>query len=164
VADATPIARQILDALSAAHAADVVHADLKLSNVLIAPSGRVVVTEFGLALPCCATIGCNCSMPHLVGTPAYMAPEQVTGGVVQGATDLFSFGLILYELLTGKLPWTGGSALAMANARLEGETPSPRAVRPDLDPIWDEVIRACLQVDPRARPRDPDEIVRRLGL
>jgi serine/threonine-protein kinase len=162
--DAAPIARQILAALSAAHAADVIHADLKLSNVLIAPSGRVVVTDFGLALPCCATIGCPCSMPHLVGTPAYMAPEQVTGGVVQGATDLFSFGVILYELLTGKLPWTGGSALAMANARLEGPTPSPRALRPDLDPVWDEVIRACLQVDPRARPRDPDEVARRLGL
>lgn len=159
-----PIVRQILAGIGAAHAADVVHADLKPSNVLMAPKGRIVVTDFGLALPCCATLGCDCEMPHLVGTPAYMAPEQVKGGMVLDGTDLFSLGVILFELLTGELPWRGETALALANARLEGETPSPRALRPDLDPAWDAVIRHCLQRERTSRPESATDVAAALGL
>jgi serine/threonine protein kinase len=159
-----PIASQILAGLGAAHAADVVHADLKPSNVLMLPNGRVVVTDFGLALPCCATLGCQCDMPHLIGTPAYMAPEQVTGGMVLDGTDLFAFGVIAYEALTGELPWDGDTAMEMARARLEGETPSPRKLVPELDARWDDVIRACLQVERKARPASAADVARVLGL
>jgi serine/threonine protein kinase len=162
-----PIVKQILAGLGAAHATDVVHADLKPSNVLIAggdTGGRVVVTDFGLALPACATLGCTCDMPHLVGTPAYMAPEQVGGGMVLDGTDLFSLGVILFELITGELPWRGDTAMEMANARLVGPIPSPRALRPELDATWDETIRACLQRERNSRPGSAAEVARALGL
>jgi serine/threonine-protein kinase len=160
----TPIASQMLAGLGAAHAASVVHADLKPSNVLLLPNGRVVVTDFGLALPCCATLGCQCDMPHLVGTPAYMAPEQVAGGMVLDGTDLFSFGVILFEALTGELPWDGDTPLELANARLVGDAPSPRALVPDLDPRWDEVIRACLHSERTQRPASAADVAKALGL
>ncbi|HEY5948273.1 MAG TPA: serine/threonine-protein kinase [Kofleriaceae bacterium] len=159
-----PIASQMLAGLAAAHAADVVHADLKPSNVLLLPNGRVVVTDFGLALPCCATLGCQCDMPHLVGTPAYMAPEQVTGGMVLDGTDLFAFGVILYEALTGEMPWDGDTPLELANARLVGEAPSPRALVPELDAKWDEVIRACLHNQRKHRPASALDVAKALGL
>ena len=159
-----PIAAQVLAGVGAAHAADVVHADLKPSNVLLDPKGRVVVTDFGLALPCCATIACRCDMPHLVGTPAYMAPEQVTGGTILDGTDLFAFGVILYEMATGELPWRGSSAIELAEARLAGERPSARALRPDLDPAWDDVIRACMAIKLADRPRRVADVAQALGL
>lgn len=159
-----PIVAQILAGIGAAHAADVVHADLKPSNILLAGNHRVVVTDFGLALPCCATLGCPCEAPHLVGTPAYMAPEQVTGGMVLDGTDLFSFGVILFELLTGELPWRGKTPVAQANARLVGDVPSPRAVRPELDPAWDAVIVACMQRERVARPSTAADVARALGV
>ena len=159
-----PIAAQILAGVGAAHAAGVVHADLKPSNVLLAPKGRVVVTDFGLAMPCCATLGCRCDMPHLVGTPAYMAPEQVTGGTVLDGTDLFAFGVILYEMIAGGLPWRGANALELARARLSGPRPSVREAVPAADPRWDEVIRACLELRLEDRPKDVTEVVRALAL
>jgi serine/threonine-protein kinase len=163
---ATPLVRQLLAGVGAAHCADIVHTDLKPSNVLLTgkDGNRVVVTDFGLAVPCCATLGCDCSMPHLIGTPAYMAPEQVTGGSLVDQTDLFSVGVILYELVTGQLPWKGATASEMATARLSGPTPCPRAVVPDLDERWDSVIMACLALDSRDRPRSATEVARSLGL
>jgi len=163
---AGPLVRQLLDGVGAAHAADIVHTDLKPSNVLLTgrDGDRVVVTDFGLAVPCCATLGCLCSMPHLVGTPAYMAPEQVTGGTLLEGTDLFSIGVILFEMLTGRLPWSGPTPKELAHARLSGDVPSPRTHRPDLDPRWDETIRACLAREMKDRPRGTREVARALGL
>jgi serine/threonine protein kinase len=159
-----PIVRQLLDGIAAAHATAIVHADLKPSNVLLEPDGRVVVTDFGLALPFCATPACACDMAHLIGTPAYMAPEQVTGSPVSEASDLFSFGVIGFELLTGALPWHGETELALAHARLSGPPPSPRTICAGIAPRWDEVIVACLAPDPRARPRSAAAVARMLGL
>jgi serine/threonine-protein kinase len=164
IGQAQPILRQLLDGISAAHAVDVVHADLKPSNVLIDAKGRVLITDFGLALPCCATLGCDCDMPHLVGTPAYMAPEQVTGGTVGDGTDLFAFGVIVYELLTGQLPWRGANAFELAQARLTGETPSIRTIRPDIDATWDDTVRALLAVDQGVRPKSARWVANALGL
>jgi serine/threonine-protein kinase len=160
---AAPIVAQLLAGVGAAHAVGVVHTDLKPSNVLLA-GPRVVVTDFGLAVPGCATVGCGCEMPHLIGTPAYMSPEQVTGGSLVDQTDLFAVGVILFELLTGALPWNGATAHDMAHARLAGTVPSPRQVRPGLDSRWDEVIRACLEREPAARPRSAVDVARALGL
>jgi serine/threonine protein kinase len=163
---AAPLVRQLLEGVGAAHAADVVHTDLKPSNVLLAgrAGDRVIVTDFGLAIPCCTTIGCGCSMPHLIGTPAYMAPEQVTGGTILEETDVFSIGVILYEMMTGRLPWSGPTAHDTAHARLNGAPPTPRALRPDLDPRWDETIRACLAREMKERPKSTTEVARALGL
>ena len=159
IAQAEPIVKQLLAGIGAAHGVDVVHADLKPSNVLIGAKGRVIVTDFGLALPCCATLGCGCEMPHLVGTPAYMAPEQVTGGTVLDSTDVVSFGVIAFELLTGELPWHGATPHELAHARLT--TPARRM---NVDAVWDEVVEACLQVQQAARPQSAADVLRALGL
>jgi len=166
VATARPIVAQLLAGVAAAHAVDIVHTDLKPSNVLLTGKGntRVVLTDFGLALPCCAELGCGCSMPHLIGTPAYMSPEQVAGGTVLDTTDLFSIGVILFEMLTGELPYRGATALEMAHARLSGEPPSPRDRRSDVDPAWDQVVRACLAREHKDRPRSVREVALALGI
>jgi len=159
-----PIASQILSGVGAAHAADVIHADLKPSNVLMEPKGRVLVTDFGLAMSLCATPGCECSRPHLVGTPAYMSPEQVEGSDLFAGTDLFSFGVIVFEMLTGKLPWCGANPLDLASARLTGPTPAPRTFDPSIDPSWDAVVQRCLSRERAARPASAAAVALALGL
>jgi eukaryotic-like serine/threonine-protein kinase len=165
VATAGPLVSQMLAGVGAAHAADVVHADLKPSNMLLVGGGpRVVVTDFGMAMPCCATIGCDCEMAHLYGTPAYMAPEQITGGTIVEAADVYSIGIILFEMMTGRLPFEGKTALAMATARLDRDPPLPRTLRPDIDPRWESTMLACLSRDPESRPRSAAAIAESLGL
>ncbi len=164
--EARPIARQLLAAVAAAHAADVVHADLKPSNILLAgrDGARVIITDFGLAISCCAEMGCPCDMPHLRGTPAYAAPELIAGSTARDRTDVFAIGVILYELMTGALPWRGDTPLATARARLDHDAPPPRSLRPDLDPRWDAGIRGCLARDPEARTQSVADLGRALGL
>jgi serine/threonine-protein kinase len=159
-----PIATQILAAVGAAHTADVIHADLKPSNVLLEPSGRVLVTDFGLAMSLCGTPGCECKQAHLLGTPAYMSPEQVEGGELFEGTDLFSVGVILFEMLTGEVPWCGANALELAAARLTGPVPSPRAIDPTIDPVWDAVVQRCLTRERGGRPASAAEVAQALGL
>jgi len=165
VATAAPLVTQMLAGVAAAHAADVIHADLKPSNMLMVDAGsRVIVTDFGMAMPLCATIGCDCEMPHLLGTPAYMAPEQITGGTIVETTDVYSIGVILFEAMTGRLPFQGKSALAMATARLDRDPPSPLNFRPDLDARWEQTILACLARAPEERPPTAPAIAAALGL
>ncbi len=167
---AAPLVRQILAGVAAAHASDVVHADLKPSNIILDHRGdgavpHVLVTDFGLAVSCCTVPGCVCSSAHLVGTPAYMAPEQVTGDPIGRTTDIFAIGVILFEMVTGALPFAGETVLEMANARLAGgDPPSPGALRPALSPSWDAAIRACLASDPDARPPSVDRVAHALEL
>ena len=165
-ATARPIVRQLMTGIIAAHAAEVVHSDLKPSNVLLTgPAGdHVVITDFGLAVPCCTELGCTCPMVHLHGTPAYMAPEQIEGGMAMVATDIFSLGVVLFEMVTGALPFRGETPLAIARARLDSAAPPPRTLRRELDPRWDAAIEACLARDPRARPRTVGEIARALDI
>jgi len=161
IGQAQPIVAQMLAGIAAAHEAEVIHADLKPSNVLVAKNGRVIITDFGLATPMCATLGCACSMPHLVGTPAYMAPEQVSGADLVESTDLFSFGVIVFELLSGVLPWQGDNAIELATARLERP---PRSLPPEIDAKWQAVIAACLAKDPAARPKRATDVAAALGV
>jgi serine/threonine-protein kinase len=149
---------------SAAHAVDVIHADLKPSNVLLGAGGKVIVTDFGLAMQCCAKLGCACGMPHLIGTPAYMAPEQVKGGTIHEGTDLFSLAVIVFELLTGDLPWHGDNALELAYARLKSDAPTIRSRRPEIDARWDEVVQQCLRVSIEERPKSVAAVASALGL
>jgi len=152
-AEALPLALQMAAALTAAHAAGVVHRDFKSGNVMLvdSPGGcRAVVTDFGLARSSTAPSSLT-GTTTLVGSPAYMSPEQVSGDEITPASDLYSFGVVLYEMVTGSLPFTGETAFRVALKRLEEPPPSPRAVVPDLDPRWDEVILDCLQRDPRRR-------------
>jgi eukaryotic-like serine/threonine-protein kinase len=162
--EALPLVRQLAAALAAAHAAGVVHRDFKSSNVLLVPaegSLRAVVTDFGLA--CSDPIGESLRSPEpdapLVGTPDYMAPEQVEGGSVTAAADLYSLGVVLYEMVTGALPFRGDQPLASAIARLHQPPTPPRTHAPGLDPRWEAAILHCLARDPAARPASAAEVV-----
>ena len=143
--DCLRIARAVCTGIAAAHAAQVLHRDLKPDNVLVAKTGRIVITDFGIA----------CFGPTIearfVGTPAYMAPEQVTGEAELGPpTDVYAFGAILYEMLTGRMPFTGTDAMTVAFARVTEPPPDPRASRAVPDSLAELVLR-CLDRDPAAR-------------
>ncbi|HVI02275.1 MAG TPA: serine/threonine-protein kinase, partial [Enhygromyxa sp.] len=121
-ARAVGFARQIADGLAAAHAAGVVHRDLKPANVLLERSGRVVITDFGIARGLQSS-DATLQTGGLLGTPAYMAPEQIMGEDIGAPADLYALGLILFEMLTGRLPFVGDSPMAIALARLHQSLP-----------------------------------------
>ena len=149
------IARQIAGALDAAHEQGIVHRDLKADNIFLvagrrAGELRVVVTDFGLARSGdgpAITQGSG----RLIGSPAYMAPEQVEGGTIGPAADLYAFGVVLYELVTGERPFEGESVFEVAFKRLQRPPESPRRRRADLPPAWDAAILKLMERRPEAR-------------
>jgi serine/threonine protein kinase/tetratricopeptide (TPR) repeat protein len=155
--EALPLVRQLCEGLLAAHEAGIVHRDLKSANVLLVParpgsSPRAVITDFGLA----RLVDESPAAPvepatRLIGTPAYMAPEQLEGKPVTPATDLYALGIILFELLTGARPFQGEDAWSTATQRLHVPAPSPRELRPELERQWAVLILRCLERQPERR-------------
>lgn len=143
------IGEQIAAGLESAHAAGVVHRDLKPGNVLIGEDGRVVLTDFGIARATRADTRTH-ETGAVVGTPYYMAPEQVTGATVDGRTDIYALGLILYELATGSFPFDADTPLAVAVVRLHAQPADPRTVAAIPDGLADVILR-CIARDPDAR-------------
>ncbi|MFS8070972.1 MAG: protein kinase domain-containing protein, partial [Byssovorax sp.] len=130
--------------LTCAHAAGVVHRDLKPDNVLMASDGRVLLSDFGIARAFTET-GSGCTLGLVVGTPAYMAPEQVEGRQdVDALADVYSLGVVLYELLTGQRAWPGGAPLAVATARLMADPPDPRKVNPSIPSAVSALVLRCM--------------------
>jgi tetratricopeptide (TPR) repeat protein/tRNA A-37 threonylcarbamoyl transferase component Bud32 len=165
-AEACEVLRQIADGLAAAHAAGVVHRDLKTGNVLLVGEGverRVVVTDFGLAHSALAGGASISRTGELLGSPAYMAPEQVRGEPVGPATDVYALGIVAYELVTGELPFRGETGFVTAVKRLTEPPPPPRRLVPELPPTWDEAVLRCLAADPAGRFADPRELPRSLA-
>jgi len=143
------VADGICAGLQAAHAAGVVHRDLKPDNVLLARDGRVVLTDFGIARAL-FDAGRAVTMGLALGTPAYMAPEQVEGATdLDERADIYALGAMLYECVTGERAWSGESIWALAAARLMQPPPDPRAKRPDLPTAAAELVLRCM-----ARRRD----------
>lgn len=155
-AESLPIARQMIAALAAAHAAGVIHRDFKSENVFLvpAPEGtRVVVTDFGVARGTeHDQFAAQVTMADAaVGTPAYMAPEQIEGGTLTAAIDQYALGVVLFEMVTGDLPFAGDTPLATAVKRLTQAPPSPDELVPGLDSHWVAVIRRCMARYPQDR-------------
>ncbi|GMU66205.1 MAG: hypothetical protein AMXMBFR36_24790 [Acidobacteriota bacterium] len=170
-AEALPIVRQLAAGVDAAHAAGVVHRDLKASNVMLvddpqAEGGvRAVVTDFGLARVEDERGGLETltGSDVAVGTPSYMSPEQVEGGAITAATDVYSFGILLYEMVTGRLPFEDSTPLATAVRRLREAPAPPRSLVPELDPRWNRVILRCLERRPEDRYAGVGAAVAELG-
>jgi len=170
-AEALPLATQIAAGLAAAHAAGIVHRDLKADNIILVPSRegqqttRAVVTDFGLARGGAAADRLTeLSTPgRIAGTPAYMAPEQVEGGTVTAASDIYSLGIVLYEIVTGALPFVGDTPISTAVKRLKEAPPPPRSLVPDLDSKWDAAILRCLERHPADRFASAGDVVKALG-
>ena len=149
-ARALAICGQVANALDAAHAKGLVHRDVKPSNVLLDASEHVYLADFGLTRRLDEQSG-PAGEGRSVGTPAYLAPEQIEGGSIDGRTDVYSLGCLLYECLTGETPFARGSRLAVAWAHLEEEPPSARARRPELPEAIDAVIRKAMAKEPEDR-------------
>jgi serine/threonine protein kinase len=152
--EALPLVRQMAEGLAAAHRVGVVHRDFKPANVMLVPEPdggvRAVVTDFGLARAEAAGDGLTLQ-GDVLGTPAYMSPEQVTAGEITPTTDVYAFGVVLYEMVTGVQPFVGETALSTAVKRLREDPPPPRLRAPGLDPAWEAAILRCLAREPGDR-------------
>ncbi len=146
--DAVPILAGICDGLAAAHAASVIHRDIKPENVLIESTGRVVVTDFGIAKQ--HDPGDASRTQQIVGTPFYMAPEQVEGIAATPRSDLYALGVVAYEMLVGEPPWTGGTVAQVAFRRIFEPPPDPRQKRELPSALADAVMR-CMARQPADR-------------
>ena len=161
-----PLIEQMAAGLQAAHQAGVVHRDFKSSNVMLigATHGgrgvRAVVTDFGLAHAAIHGGESLTGSLDVVGTPAYMAPEQLNGGEITPATDIYALGIVIFEMVTGKLPFSGESALSTALKRLTSPAPSPRAIVPGLEPRWEATVLRCLERLPTDRFTSVEEVAR----
>jgi serine/threonine-protein kinase len=147
---------QILRAARFAHKRGVVHRDLKPHNVIIDDEGRVRVTDFGIARAGASDMTLTGS---IMGTAQYLSPEQAQGHIVSGASDLYSIGVILYELLTGVVPFEGETAVAIAFKQVSAEPRPPSAVNPTVPPALDAVVLRALAKDPAQRYADADEFI-----
>ena len=173
-AELSVLLRQLADGLEAMHLQDVVHRDFKPANVFLvhrhdaaghAPL-RAVITDFGIAralhrvdrdgdTSMTARVG-------FIGTPAYMAPEQLTGGTVSAATDIYALGTVLYEALTGHTPFSGQTPMEAALKRLQQAATPPSTYVPTLDPRWDAALLKALEKEPTDRFRSVRDLVRAL--
>jgi eukaryotic-like serine/threonine-protein kinase len=154
--EALPVVRQMACALAAAHAAGIVHRDFKPGNVVLvgAPGQwRAVVTDFGLALRS-VTSDETASLTTgqgLLGTPAYMSPEQIEGRPATAASDIYALGLVMYEMVTSVRPFQGETPISAALKRLTESPAPPRKLQPGLSALWESVILRCLERDPAQR-------------
>jgi eukaryotic-like serine/threonine-protein kinase len=148
--EAAAVVAQVAEALDVAHKAGVVHRDVKPGNVLLSEDGRIMVTDFGIAKALQESEGDLTVTGTTLGTVKYLAPEQVEGGPVDARTDVYALGVILYELVCGRPPFTGDSDAAVALARLTHDPLRPRQMRAGVPRPLERVIM-------RALARDPDE-------
>ena len=160
--EALPLADQIAAGLAAAHETGIIHRDFKSANVMLVtvlttgsglPRTKAVVTDFGLARPEVSEEGLVTlsETGAISGTPAYMAPEQVEGRRLTAAADIYAFGIVLYEMATGRRPFEGDSPMSIAIKRLTEKPVPPRVHFPALSETWNQTILRCLERDPAAR-------------
>src|SRR6202051_2725650 len=161
VNDGCEIVRQICSGLEAAHSEGVVHRDLKPQNIMLDAQGRVFLMDFGLARSM-ELVGMT-RTGALIGTPAYMSPEQAKGEKVDARTDLFSLGVIFYELLTGTLPYQAESMMATLIKRAKEPPVPPIQVERSIPPATNDIIMKCLQIKLERRYQQASEILSDLG-
>ena len=143
------IAEALLAGLSAAHESGIVHRDLKPENVLLADDGRIKIGDFGLA----RAVSANTTTGQaLLGTIAYLSPELVTRGVADARSDLYAFGILLYEMLTGRQPYTGEQPMQIAYQHAHSDVPAPSAIAPEVPEEFDRLVQWTTGRDPDARP------------
>src|SRR5262245_7603656 len=159
-----PFALQIATAMEEAHALGVIHRDLKPSNIFVTPKGQIKVLDFGLAnlveQPTHeAVTKATTESNLLVGTLPYMSPEQLLSEPIDARTDIYSFGVLLYEMATGKLPYSATQPITLANAILNKLPPPPGQLRADLSPRLQEIILKCMEKERDKRYQTAKELL-----
>jgi serine/threonine-protein kinase len=161
--DILRISQEICGALAYAHASGIVHRDIKPENILLA-AGHAVVSDFGIARAVDNAVGDRLTQTGLtLGTPAYMSPEQATGEVVGARSDIYSLGCLLYEMLTGQVPFPAATPSHALARRLTENAPAARDLRPTVPPLLDEAVRRCLARNPADRFSSAEELRRALS-
>ncbi len=149
IEDATRLMTELLDALELAHNAGVIHRDIKPANIMVDNDGHAKLADFGVAR---VSDGQDTSQAGtMVGTPAYMSPEQIQGQKVDRRTDLFSAGVVLYQFLTGQKPFSGGGVYTLARKILHDDPPAPSLIVTSISPEYDQVIARALAKKPEDR-------------
>jgi eukaryotic-like serine/threonine-protein kinase len=169
---AVTTARQVIDALAAAHRVGIIHRDLKPDNIFLVtdaqtPGGyRAKLFDFGVAKLVGEKqqqVGHKTVDGAVVGTPFYMSPEQALCHDVGATADIYAMGVVLYEMLTGQVPFRSEQLVLLLNAILKQPAPPPSRVRPEIPPWLDRLVLRCLEKDPEARPRNMEEVSAVLG-
>lgn len=153
---AVTLVRQVLEAARFAHRNGIVHRDLKPQNVIINAEGVAVVTDFGIAR---AGVSEITQTGSVMGTPHYLSPEQAQGFEVTPVSDLYAIGVILYEALTGRVPFEGESAVAVAMKQVSQTPQRPSSIRPTISPALDAVVMRALEKDPGQRFQSADAFI-----
>jgi serine/threonine-protein kinase len=159
VDEAVRILTPLADALDYAHRSGIVHRDIKPGNVFVLADGRPKLMDFGVAHLESSSMT---AQGHFFGSPSYMAPEQVSGGQVAAAADLFSLGVVAYEMLTGHRPFEGASITAIMYRVVNEDAPAPRQWDFDLPPVFDDIFKRALGKSPAERYPDAAALVRAL--
>jgi eukaryotic-like serine/threonine-protein kinase len=167
--DAMKYATEVADALAAAHSAGIIHRDLKPANIIITDDGRIKLLDFGLAklielsIDAAETATLRTVSGAIVGTAAYMSPEQAEGRELDARSDIFSFGLVLYEMLCGQRAFRGDSWISTLAAILHDEPPTLRDIKAEIPPSVERHVARCLRKDPAQRFQTMLEVKRALG-
>src|SRR5258706_2509773 len=153
VKEVVHIMGELCEALHFAHEANIIHRDIKPANVMIDSQGRVKLTDFGVARVTDPdrTVADRTQAGAVVGTPAYMSPEQIQGNPIDRRTDIFSAGVILYEFLSGTKPFTGTGAWTIAKKIIGEEPAAPSSLNPSVSPLFDAVVAKALSKDAAGR-------------
>ncbi|MEU8894323.1 Stk1 family PASTA domain-containing Ser/Thr kinase [Nocardia sp. NPDC048505] len=150
------VAEPVLAAIGVAHAAGLVHRDVKPENVLISDAGDVKIADFGLVRAVAAANTTSASV--ILGTAAYLSPEQVTSGSADARSDVYSFGVLIFELLTGRVPFSGDTSISVAYQRIENDVPSPSEFIAGVPPEFDDLVARATARDPLQRFADAGEM------
>lgn len=156
--DAVRIASRICEALQYLHQQNVVHRDLKPQNIMLCNDGSIRIMDFGIAKSLDSRRLTFVGFTPAMGTPDYMAPEQVRGSRGDQRTDIYSLGTILYEMVTGEPPFGGDSAYVIMNARVTGDPAAPRKLNPKITPVLEEIILHAMERDPKRRYQSAAEM------
>src|SRR5699024_136304 len=154
--------KQLTDAIAHAHVNGLIHRDIKPQNILIDPSGHVKVTDFGIAIALSATSLTQTN--SILGSVHYLSPEQARGGMATKKSDIYSLGIVLYELLTGQLPFSGQSPISIALKHLQNETPSVRNLIPTVPQSVENIVLQATAKDPFHRYANVQEMEEALEL